>query len=353
MMENLKNEIRIGNKTIGGKYPVMIQSMTNTDTRDVDATVRQIRMLSAAGCEMVRVTVPDMESAAALGQIKNQVNIPVAADIHFDYRLAVASIENGADKIRINPGNIGSRDKVAEVVKAARERNIPIRVGVNSGSLSKELYEKYGGATVEAMMDDLDRQIAMIEDMDYLNLVIAAKSSDIRSMVAVNRLMNKKYNYPLHLGLTEAGTVFSGTIKSSAALGILLEEGIGNTIRYSLTADPVNEVEAAKVLLRSLGFYKKGINIISCPTCGRTKVDIISIANELEKRTRGLEISLDVAVMGCGVNGPNEARHADIGIAGGTDGALLFKKGEIIKKVRGDQALDELMKLINEFNRGD
>ncbi|MBN1623042.1 MAG: flavodoxin-dependent (E)-4-hydroxy-3-methylbut-2-enyl-diphosphate synthase [Clostridia bacterium] len=352
-MENLKNEIRIGSKTIGGKHPVMIQSMTNTDTRDVDSTVRQIRMLAAAGCEMVRVTVPDMESANALGQIKNQVNIPVAADIHFDYRLAVASIENGADKIRINPGNIGSREKVTEVVKAARARNIPIRVGVNSGSLSKELYVKYGGATIEAMMDDLNRQIAMIEDMDYRNLVIAAKSSDIRNMVEINRLMNKKYNYPLHLGLTEAGTVFSGTIKSSAALGILLHEGIGNTIRYSLTADPVNEVEAAKVLLRSLGLYKKGINIISCPTCGRTKVDIISIANELEKRTMGLEISLDVAVMGCGVNGPNEARHADIGIAGGSDGVLLFKKGEIIKKVRGDRALDELMKLINEFNRGD
>jgi (E)-4-hydroxy-3-methylbut-2-enyl-diphosphate synthase len=352
-MDNLKNEIRIGNRTIGGKYPVMIQSMTNTDTRNVDATVRQIRMLSAAGCEMVRITVPDMESAVALGQIKKQVNIPVAADIHFDYRLAVASIENGADKIRINPGNIGSREKVAEVVKAARERSIPIRVGVNSGSLSKELYEKYGGATVEAMMDDLDRQVEMIENMDYRNLVIAAKSSDIRNMVAVNRVMDKKYKYPLHLGLTEAGTAFSGTIKSSAALGILLEEGIGNTIRYSLTADPINEIEAAKVLLRSLGLYKKGINIISCPTCGRTKVDIISIANELEKRTRGLEISLDVAVMGCGVNGPNEARHADIGIAAGSDGALLFKKGEIIKKVREDQALEELMKLINEFNRGE
>ncbi|HRX43057.1 MAG TPA: flavodoxin-dependent (E)-4-hydroxy-3-methylbut-2-enyl-diphosphate synthase, partial [Clostridia bacterium] len=233
------------------------------------------------------------------------------------------------------------------------ERNIPIRVGVNSGSLSRELYEKYGGATVKAMMEDLDRQVTMIEDMDYRNLVIAAKSSDILNMVAINRVMHERYDYPIHIGLTEAGTVFSGTIKSSAALAILLEEGIGDTIRYSLTADPVNEVEAAKVLLRALGLYKKGVNIISCPTCGRTKVDIIYIANELEKRTRDLEISLDVAVMGCGVNGPNEARHADLGIAGGSDGALLFKKGEIIKKVTADEALDELMVLINGFNRGD
>ncbi len=352
-MKKLKKEIVIGNRVIGGRHDVMIQSMTNTDTCDVEATVAQIRMLTAAGCEMIRVTVPDKEAAVALGQIKKQINIPIAADIHFDYRLAIASMENGADKIRINPGNIGNREKVAEVVKVAREKDIPIRVGVNSGSLSKELYNKYGGATTEAMLDDLERQISMIEDMDYRNIVIAAKSSDIRNMVAVNRVMDERFDYPVHLGLTEAGTIFSGTIKSSAALGILLEEGIGDTIRYSLTADPVNEIEAAKVLLRSMGLYKKGVNIISCPTCGRTKVDIISIANELERRTRDLEISLDVAVMGCGVNGPNEARHADIGIAGGSNGALLFKKGEIIKKVTADEALDELMVLINEYNRGD
>lgn len=349
----LKKEISIGKKIIGGSKPVMIQSMTNTDTRDIDATVRQIRILTAAGCEMIRITVPDEESAKALKKIKEQVNIPVTADIHFDYRLAISSIENGADKIRINPGNIGNRDKVAEVVKAARERYIPIRVGVNSGSLSKKLYDKYGGASVEAMLEDLERQITMIEDMGYENLVIAAKSSDIRTMLAVNRIMHNQYNYPIHLGLTEAGTVFSGTIKSSVAIGILLEEGIGDTIRYSLTADPVNEVEAAKVLLRGLGLYKKGINIISCPTCGRTKVDIIAIANELERRTRDLDISLDVAVMGCGVNGPNEARHADVGIAGGKDEALLFKRGEIIKKVRGADVLDELIALIKNFDRGD
>ncbi|HPJ20840.1 MAG TPA: flavodoxin-dependent (E)-4-hydroxy-3-methylbut-2-enyl-diphosphate synthase [Clostridia bacterium] len=352
-MGKVKREISIGSRTIGGGRPIAIQSMTNTVTADIDSTVRQIRVLTAAGCEIIRVTVPDWESAAALGKIKQQINIPIVADIHFDHRLAVASIENGADKIRINPGNIGGREKVAEVVKAAKERNIPIRVGVNSGSLSRELYEKYGGATVKAMMEDLDRQVTMIEDMDYRNLVIAAKSSDILNMVAINRVMHERYDYPIHIGLTEAGTVFSGTIKSSAALAILLEEGIGDTIRYSLTADPVNEVEAAKVLLRALGLYKKGVNIISCPTCGRTKVDIIYIANELEKRTRDLEISLDVAVMGCGVNGPNEARHADLGIAGGSDGALLFKKGEIIKKVTADEALDELMVLINGFNRGD
>ena len=353
MMGKVKREISIGSRTIGGGRPIAIQSMTNTVTADIDSTVRQIRVLTAAGCEIIRVTVPDRESAAALGKIKQQINIPIVADIHFDHRLAVASIENGADKIRINPGNIGGREKVAEVVKAAKERNTPIRVGVNSGSLSRELYEKYGGATVKAMMEDLDRQVTMIEDMDYRNLVIAAKSSDILNMVAINRVMHERYDYPIHIGLTEAGTVFSGTIKSSAALAILLEEGIGDTIRYSLTADPVNEVEAAKVLLRALGLYKKGVNIISCPTCGRTKVDIIYIANELEKRTRDLEISLDVAVMGCGVNGPNEARHADLGIAGGSDGALLFKKGEIIKKVTADEALDELMVLINGFNRGD
>lgn len=352
-MGKVKREISIGSRTIGGGRPIAIQSMTNTVTADIDSTVRQIRVLTAAGCEIIRVTVPDRESAAALGKIKQQINIPIVADIHFDHRLAVASIENGADKIRINPGNIGGREKVAEVVKAAKERNTPIRVGVNSGSLSRELYEKYGGATVKAMMEDLDRQVTMIEDMDYRNLVIAAKSSDILNMVAINRVMHERYDYPIHIGLTEAGTVFSGTIKSSAALAILLEEGIGDTIRYSLTADPVNEVEAAKVLLRALGLYKKGVNIISCPTCGRTKVDIIYIANELEKRTRDLEISLDVAVMGCGVNGPNEARHADLGIAGGSDGALLFKKGEIIKKVTADEALDELMVLINGFNRGD
>jgi len=353
MKRNIKREINIGGRVIGGDNPVMIQSMTNTDTRNVKETVEQIRILSAAGCEMIRVTVPDMEAAAALGEIKKQIKIPIAADIHFDYRLAVASIENGADKIRINPGNIGGRDRVAKVAQAAAVRNIPIRVGVNSGSLSRALYEKYGGATVEAMLDDLERQIKMLEDMDFGNLVIAAKSSDIIKMVETNRIMNKRYDYPIHLGLTEAGTLFSGSIKASAAMGILLEEGIGDTIRYSLTADPSHEVEAAKVLLRGMGLYKKGINIISCPTCGRTVVDIIKIAGELEKRTRNLDISLDVAVMGCGVNGPNEARHADLGIAGSRDGALLFKKGEIIKKVTSEEALDELMALIYEFNRGD
>lgn len=353
MNKKVKKKVNIGGRIIGGGMPVMIQSMTNTDTRDVIATVAQIRELSAAGCEMVRITVPDDAAAVALGEIKKQVNIPITADIHFDYRLAVAAIQNAADKIRINPGNIGGRDKVAEIVKAAKLRNIPIRVGVNSGSLSKQLYDKYGGATTEAMMEDLDRQIEMLEDMDFTDLVIAAKSSDIRKMVEVNRIMHMKYEYPMHLGLTEAGTVFSGTIKSSAALGILLLDGIGDTIRYSLTADPVNEVQAAKVLLRGLGLNKKGINIISCPTCGRTNVDIISIASELERRTRNLDISLDVAVMGCGVNGPNEARHADLGLAGGKDSALIFSKGEIIKKVTGEEALDELMELINNFNRGD
>lgn len=353
MNRKLKKPIKIGAVEIGGNNPIAVQSMTNTDTHDALATIRQIKELEKAGCDIIRVSFYDMECIKSIPDIKKEINIPIVADVHFDYRIAVGCIEAGIDKIRINPGNIGNSEKVKEIVKAASERNTPIRVGVNAGSLRPELYDKYGGPTVEAMMEDLDRQIAIIEDYGYSNLVIAAKSSDIAKMIEVNRLMNERYDYPNHIGLTESGTVFSGTIKSSAALGILLNEGIGDTIRYSLTSNPINEVQAARVLLRAMGLNKKGVNIISCPTCGRTKIDIIKITSELEKRTAGIDASLDVAVMGCGVNGPNEAKHADIGIAGGSGKAVLFKKGKIVKTVREEDAVGELLRMIDEIIRGD
>ncbi|MDX1358668.1 MAG: flavodoxin-dependent (E)-4-hydroxy-3-methylbut-2-enyl-diphosphate synthase, partial [Clostridia bacterium] len=348
---SIKKEIMVGNVPLGGQNPVAVQSMTNTDTLDSDATTMQLKALEAAGCDIARISFYNYECVEGIVRFRSETRMPLVADIHYDYKIAVACIEAGIDKIRINPGNIGGPEKVREIVKAASERNIPIRVGVNAGSLRPELYDKYGGPTEEAMMEDLGRQIAVIEDFGYTNLVIAAKSSDIGTMVSVNRMMDEKYEYPIHLGLTEAGTVFSGTIKSSAALGILLSEGIGDTIRYSLTGDPVEEVRAANVLLRSMGLNKKGINIISCPTCGRTKVDIIKIADELEKLTYGIKADLDVAVMGCGVNGPNEARHADLGMAGGNGKAVLFRKGEIFKTVREEDALDELLHMIKEIDR--
>ena len=353
MKRKMKKEIMVGEVSIGGGKPIAIQSMTNTNTKDARATVAQIKSLEAVGCDIIRVSFFDNQCVENVGILKEETNIPIIADIHYDYRIAIGCIEAGIDKIRINPGNIGNADKVREIVKAATERNTPIRVGVNAGSLRPELYDKYGGPTVDAMMEDLDRQIAMIEDMGYTNMIIAAKSSDLDRMISANRIMDSKYDYPIHIGLTEAGTVFSGTIKTSAALGILLYEGIGDTVRYSLTGDPVQEVEAAKVLLRTMGLNKKGINIISCPTCGRTKVDIIKIASELEKRTTNIETALNVAIMGCGVNGPNEARHADLGMAGGDRKALLFKKGKIVKTVREEEALDELLHMINEMTRGD
>lgn len=353
MNRKLKKSIKIGSIVIGGDNPVAVQSMTNTDTHDAQATISQIKELETAGCDIIRVSFFDMDCVKNIPAIKNEIKIPLVADIHFDYKIAIACIEAGIDKIRINPGNIGNSEKVKEIIKAASEREIPIRVGVNAGSLRPELYDKYGGPTVEAMLEDLDRQISMIEDFGYTNLVIAAKSSDMAKMIEVNRIMNDRYDYPNHIGLTESGTVFSGTIKSSAALGILLNEGIGDTLRYSLTSNPIREVEAARVLLRSMGLNKKGINIISCPTCGRTKIDIIKIAAELEKRTAGIDVPLDVAVMGCGVNGPNEARHADIGIAGGSGKAVLFKKGEIVKTVREEDAVSELLHMIDEITRGD
>ncbi len=353
MKRKMKKEIMVGEVSVGGGKPIAIQSMTNTDTRDAQATVAQIKSLEAVGCDIIRVSFFDNQCVENVSILKEETQIPIVADIHYDHRIAIGCIEAGIDKIRINPGNIGNADKVKEIVKAASERNTPIRVGVNAGSLRPELYDKYGGPTVAAMMEDLDRQVAMIEDFGYTNMIIAAKSSDMDRLISVNRLMDSKYDYPIHIGLTEAGTVFSGTIKTSAALCILLYEGIGDTIRYSLTGDPIKEVEAAKVLLRTMGHNKKGVNIISCPTCGRTKVDIINIASELEKRTTDIKTALNVAIMGCGVNGPNEARHADLGMAGGDGKALLFKKGKIVKTVREEDALDELLHMINEMTRGD
>lgn len=334
--------IHIGDKVIGGGNPVLIQSMTNTKTEDVAATAAQIHRLEAAGCDIVRCTVPTAEAAVALGEIKKQIGIPLVADIHFDYKMALAAIENGADKIRINPGNIGSREKVEAVVKAAKERQIPIRVGVNSGSLEKELIEKYGGVTARGLVESALDKVHMIEDMGYDNLVISIKSSDVLMCVKAHEMLAEKTDYPLHVGITESGTVTSGNIKSSIGLGIMLYEGIGDTIRVSLTGDPVQEIKSAKLILRTLGLRKGGIEVVSCPTCGRTRIDLISLANEVENMVQDIPLHLKVAVMGCAVNGPGEAKEADIGIAGGVGEGLLIKKGEIIRKVPEEKLLDTL-----------
>ncbi|MBE5995208.1 MAG: flavodoxin-dependent (E)-4-hydroxy-3-methylbut-2-enyl-diphosphate synthase [Paenibacillaceae bacterium] len=342
--------IQIGNKVIGGGNPVLIQSMCNTKTQDVASTVNQIKKLTAAGCDIIRVAVPDMEAAAAIKEIKKQISIPLVADIHFDYRLAVASIESGADKIRINPGNIGSLDRVRTVVDKAKEYQIPIRVGVNSGSLEKNLIEKYGGVTAEGIVESALNKVRMIEEMDYGNLVISIKSSDVLMCIKAHELIAERTDYPLHVGITEAGTLISGTIKSSVGLGIILHKGIGDTIRVSLTGDPLEEVKAAKTILRSLGLKRGGVEVISCPTCGRTRIDLISLANQVEDMVSAYDhLDIKVAVMGCVVNGPGEAREADIGIAGGIGEGLLIKKGEVIRKVPEEELLsalqEELMKM--------
>jgi len=316
--------------------------MTNTATEDVEATVSQILGLERAGCEIIRATVPTMEAAQALAKIKERIHIPLVADIHFDYKMAIAAIENGADKIRINPGNIGSRENVAAVVRAAKERNIPIRVGVNSGSLEKELVEKYHGVTAQGIVESALDKVHIIEELGYDNLVISIKSSDVMMCVEAHELLAKQTAYPLHVGITESGTVASGNIKSAVGLGIILHQGIGDTIRVSLTGDPVEEVKSAKLILRTLGLRKGGIEVVSCPTCGRTKIDLIGLANQVEKMVADIPLDIKVAVMGCAVNGPGEAKEADIGIAGGIGEGLLIKKGEVVKKVPETELLDTL-----------
>jgi len=334
--------VQIGDKVIGGGNPILIQSMTNTKTEDVEATVAQILRLEAVGCEIVRCTVPTKEAAQALKEIKKQIHIPLVADIHFDYKMAIAAMENGADKIRINPGNIGSTEKVKAVVDTARERRIPIRIGVNSGSLEKHLIEKYRGVTAEGIVESALDKIHLIEDFGYDNLVVSIKSSDVLMCVKAHQLISEKISYPLHVGITEAGTVYSGNIKSAIGLGIILSQGIGDTIRVSLTGDPVEEIKSAKLILRTLGLRKNGIEVISCPTCGRTKIDLIGLANQVETMVEEFDQNIKVAVMGCAVNGPGEAREADIGIAGGNGEGLLIRKGEVIRKVPEEKLLDTL-----------
>lgn len=334
--------IQIGDRVIGGGNPILIQSMTNTRTEDVAATVSQIKRLEEAGCEIIRCTVPTLEAAKAIREIKKQITIPLVADIHFDYKMAIAAMENGADKIRINPGNIGGRDKVEAVVQVAKERNIPIRVGVNSGSLEKELVEKYQGVTAEGIVESALDKVRMIEELDYHNIVISIKSSDVLMCVKAHELLAGQTDYPLHVGITESGTIISGNIKSSIGLGLILHQGIGDTIRVSLTGDPVEEIKSAKLILRTLGLRKGGIEVVSCPTCGRTKIDLIGLANQVETLVAGYPLDIKVAVMGCAVNGPGEAKEADIGIAGGIGEGLLIKKGEIVKKVPEQQLLSVL-----------
>lgn len=334
--------IRIGNRVIGGGNPILIQSMTNTKTEDVQSTVEQINKLAKAGCDIVRCAVPNMEAAEALKEIKKHINIPLVADIHFDYRLAIAAIENGADKIRINPGNIGSDDRLRAVVNAAKERNIPIRVGVNSGSLEKEILAKYGHVTAEGLVESALNNVKRIEDMGYDNLVISIKSSDVLMCIKAHELIAEQSNYPLHVGITEAGTINAGNIKSSVGLGIILYEGIGDTFRVSLTGDPVEEVKTAKLILKTLGYRKGGIDIVSCPTCGRTQIDLIKLAGEVEEMAADFDLNIKIAVMGCVVNGPGEAKEADIGIAGGNGVGVLIKKGEIIRRVPENELLSAL-----------
>ena len=338
--------IKVKNVLVGGKSPVTIQSMTNTDTRDAEKTLMQIRALYNAGCEIIRCAVPDMEAAEALKIITSQSPIPVVADIHFDYKLALKAVENGVAALRINPGNIGSKEKIKMVVEAAKASGIPIRIGVNSGSLEKDILERDGKATAKGLVESALRHIKILEELNFYDIVISIKSSNVAMMIDAYRLMSEKCNYPLHLGVTEAGTKFKGTIKSSVGIGTLLAEGIGDTIRVSLTSDPIEEITVAKEILKAVGLRKEGLEFISCPTCGRTQINLIKIAEEVEKRLEGINKNIKIAVMGCVVNGPGEAREADIGIAGGKGEGIIFKKGVIIKKVKEDELVSELMKEI-------
>ena len=341
--------IQIGDRVIGGGNPILIQSMTNTPTEDVEATVAQILRLEQAGCEIIRSTCPTEEAARAIGEIKKRIHIPLVADIHFDYRMAIMAMENGADKIRINPGNIGGRDKIEAVVKCAKERNIPIRVGVNSGSLEKNLVEKYGGVTAEGLVESALDKVRMIEECDYDRMVISIKSSNVLMCARAHELLAQKSDYPLHVGITEAGTLYSGNIKSAVGLGIILYQGIGDTIRVSLTGDPVEEIKSAKKILSTLGLRKGGIDVVSCPTCGRTKIDLVGLANQVETLVQGYDLNSKVAVMGCAVNGPGEAREADIGIAGGQGEGLLIKHGKIVRKMKEEYLLAALKEELDNW----
>ena len=334
--------VQIGKRQIGGGNPILIQSMCNTKTEDVKATVEQILALEHAGCDIIRVAVPTMEAAAALTEIKRQIHIPLVADIHFDYRLAIAAIECGADKFRINPGNIGSRERIQAVVDKAKEYGVPIRVGVNSGSLEKPLVEKYGGVTAEGLVESALDKVALIEQMGYDNLVISIKSSDVMMCVKAHELIAKKTHYPLHVGITEAGTVIAGNIKSAVGLGLILSQGIGDTIRVSLTGSPLEEIKSAKLILKTLGLRRGGVEVVSCPTCGRTQIDLIGLANQVETLVQGYPLDIKVAVMGCVVNGPGEAKEADLGVAGGIGEGLLIRKGEIVKKLPESELLPAL-----------
>ena len=344
-------EIKIGNMKIGAGNPIAIQSMTNTPTEDVEATVAQILALEVAGCEIVRCTVPTKAAALALKEIKKQIHIPLVADIHFDYRMAIAAMENGADKIRINPGNIGSIERVKAVVDKAKEYNIPIRIGVNSGSLEKELVAKYHGVTAEGIVESALDKVRIIEELGYNNLVVSIKSSDVLMCVKAHEILAKVCPYPLHVGITESGTVWSGNIKSALGLGMILSQEIGDTIRVSLTGDPVEEIKTAKLVLRTLGLRSGGIEVVSCPTCGRTKIDMIGLANQVETMVADIPLDIKVAVMGCVVNGPGEAKEADIGIAGGSGEGLLIKKGEIVRRVPEEELLQVLRQELLDWGK--
>ncbi len=350
MFRDHTNTVKIGDRVIGGGNPILIQSMTNTKTEDVAATAGQINRLAAAGCDIIRCAVPTPEAAAALAEIKKQIAIPLVADIHFDYRLAIAAIENGADKIRINPGNIGDNEKVRAVVDCAKERGIPIRVGVNSGSLEKDLVEKYHGVTAEGLVESALDKTGLIEDMGYDNLVISIKSSDVLMCAKAHELIASQTEHPLHVGITEAGTITAGNIKSAIGLGMILSQGIGDTIRVSLTGDPLEEIKSAKLILRTLGLRKGGVEVVSCPTCGRTQIDLIGLATQVENMVADLPLDIKVAVMGCVVNGPGEAKEADIGIAGGKGQGLLIKKGEVVRTLPEDQLLTALREELEHWN---
>lgn len=341
--------IKIGSVKIGGGNPIAIQSMCNTDTRDVFATVNQIKELEEEGCEIIRVAVPDMEAAKAFGEIKKQISIPLVADIHFDHKLALEVMEQGADKVRINPGNIGDKKKIKDVVDKAKEKQIPIRIGVNSGSLEKEFLEKYGSVAPEALVESALKHIKILEELNFFDIIVSIKASSVPSSIKAYKLLSEKVEYPIHVGITEAGTVYAGTIKSSVGIGAILSMGIGDTIRVSLTGNPVEEIKAAKEILKSLELRKFGVNFVSCPTCGRTEIDLINIANKVEEKCRLINKDIKVAVMGCVVNGPGEAKEADIGIAGGNGFGIIFKKGQIIKKVPEDKLVEELMKEIENL----